>query len=108
MLPPIENLRDLPPAEVAERLLAEPEGQWFDRKSAGIGARELAETLVAVANAEGGLIAIGLSGGVCEGVDGRPAAQNETTTENDAKAQTSERMGNAPDKRARARKSGKQ
>ena len=77
MLPHIENLRELPPDEVAERLLAEPEGQWFDRKSARIEARTLAETLVAMANAEGGMIVIGLSGGVCEGVDDRQAAQNE-------------------------------
>ena len=65
------------PAEATERLLAEPEGQWFDRKSARIAPRELAETLVAMANAEGGLIVLGLSGGVCEGVDDRPAAQND-------------------------------
>ena len=77
MLPHIENLRELPPAAVAERLLAEPEGQWFDRKSARIEARTLAETLVAMANAEGGMIVIGLSGGVCEGIDDRRAAQNE-------------------------------
>ena len=77
MLPHIENLRELPPAAVAERLLAEPEGQWFDRKSARIEARTLAETLVAMANAEGGMIVIGLSGDVCEGVDNRQAAQNE-------------------------------
>lgn len=77
MLPHIENLRELPPAAVAERLLAEPEGQWLDRKSARIEARTLAETLVAMANAEGGMIVIGLSGGVCEGVDDRLAAQNE-------------------------------
>ena len=76
MLPPLENLSDLPPDAVSALLLAEPEGQWFDRKSARIGARELAETLVAMANAEGGLIAVGLSVGVCEGVDGRVAAQN--------------------------------
>ena len=76
MLPPLENLSALPPDAVSALLLAEPEGQWFDRKSARIGARELAETLVAMANAEGGLIAVGLSGGVCEGVDGRVAAQN--------------------------------
>lgn len=76
MLPPLENLLALPPDAVSALLLAEPEGQWFDRKSARIGARELAETLVAMASAEGGLIAVGLSGGVCEGVDGRVAAQN--------------------------------
>ena len=77
VLPPIENLAALTPEEATARLLAEPEGQWFDRKSARIGARELAETLVAMANAEGGVIVIGLSGGACEGVDERQASQND-------------------------------
>ncbi len=77
MLAHIENLREMAPDAVAERLLAEPEGQWFDRKSARIQARTLAETLVAMANAEGGMIVIGLAGGVCEGVDDRSAAQND-------------------------------
>lgn len=77
MLPPIENLRALPPSTVTERLLNEPEGQWFDRKSARIAARDLAETVVAMANAEGGMIAIGLYRGLCEGVDGQDKAQND-------------------------------
>lgn len=73
----MEHLRALRPEAVAERLLAEPEGQWFDRKSARIEARRLAESLVALANADGGTIVIGLSGGICEGVDGYRRAQNE-------------------------------
>lgn len=77
MLPPIENLQAMAPEEATALLLAESEGQWFDRKSARIAPRELAETLVAMGNAEGGLIAVGLSDGVCEGVDDWPEAQNE-------------------------------
>ena len=76
MLPPTEQLKTMSPAAVTERLLAEPEGQWFDRKSARIAARELARSLVAMANAEGGLIAIGLRDGACEGVDSHQQAQN--------------------------------
>ena len=76
MLPPLENLSAMPPHALTELLLAEPEGQWFDRKSARIAPRDLAETLVAMANAEGGMIALGLSGGLCEGVDDRRHAQN--------------------------------
>jgi ATP-dependent DNA helicase RecG len=68
MLPPLENLIDLSPEARTERLLAEREGQWFDRKSNRIAPRELAVTLVAMANAEGGIIAVGLHSGVCEGV----------------------------------------
>lgn len=77
MVPPIERLLTAPPAEVTELLLTAPEGQWFDRKSARIAARDLGKTLVAMANAEGGTIAIGLSDGRCEGVDDRPSAQNQ-------------------------------
>ena len=77
MLPPIERLLAAPPGEVTELLLAVPEGQWYDRKSARIAARDLGKTLVAMANAEGGTIAIGLFDGRCEGVDDRPSAQNQ-------------------------------
>ena len=76
MLPPLENLAALPSREITERLLAEPEGQWFDRKSARISARDLSETLAAMANAEGGMIAVGLSAGVCEGVNTVPEAHS--------------------------------
>lgn len=41
-------------------LATRPEDQWFDRKSARIEARDLAKTLVAFANAEGGLVAVGI------------------------------------------------
>ena len=50
-------------------LLGLPEDQWFDRKSARIGARELADTLIAFANAEGGAVVVGLSNGEVEGID---------------------------------------
>ena len=58
-------------------LLAEPEGQWFDRKSARIRAADLANPLVAMANADGGVLAIGLGGGECEGVDAGARDQND-------------------------------
>lgn len=51
-------------------MLTLAEDQWFDRKSVRIEPRKLAESLVGFANADGGTIAIGLSGGVVEGVDG--------------------------------------
>ena len=77
MLPVIDNLLALPPDEMIQRLLDEPESQWFDRKSARINGTDLAETLVAMANAEGGMIAIGLYDGVCEGISDRPGKQGE-------------------------------
>lgn len=57
-----------PPGEVGQRLLRLPEDQWFDRKSAKLAARDLAKPLTAFANAEGGVIVIGLWDGHVEGI----------------------------------------
>lgn len=73
----MDNLLAMSPEDLPRRLLEEPENQWFDRKSARVRGAELAKTLAAMANAEGGIIAIGLHDGVCEGIDGQPARQNE-------------------------------
>jgi ATP-dependent DNA helicase RecG len=51
-------------------LLALPEDQWFERKSARVAPKDLAVAIAAFANAEGGVIVIGLHGGVVEGVRG--------------------------------------
>lgn len=66
----------LPEGEVAQALSALPESQWFERKSARIAAKDLAVPLVALANAEGGVIVVGLHHGAVEDVDRRPAAVN--------------------------------
>ena len=76
MLPPLENLMRLSPGDLTERLLAGKEGQWFDRKSNRIAPRDLAIALVAMANAEGGIIVIGLHGGACEGVESVEGSHN--------------------------------
>jgi ATP-dependent DNA helicase RecG len=65
------------PAQRAERLLALPESQWFDRKSVRIEPKKLAECIVAFANADGGTIVVGLSGGKVEGVDSDPKRLND-------------------------------
>lgn len=57
-----------PPAEVGPRLLALPEDQWFDRKSAQIAPKDLGPPLIAFANAEGGVIVVGLSKGKVQGL----------------------------------------
>lgn len=77
-MPPFQIARALAgaPEGVGPALLEAPEDQWFDRKSARLAARELGNTLIAMANAEGGLIAIGLHNGVVEGTD-RFRSRNE-------------------------------
>lgn len=66
----------LPRTQVGEALLALPESQWFDRKSARERAKDLADTEIAFANAEGGVVVVGLHGGAVEGL-GPEAAQRE-------------------------------
>lgn len=60
-------------------LLHMPEGQTFDRKSAHIDPKALAITIVAMANADGGTLAIGLSDTTrrIEGVDNDAAHLND-------------------------------
>jgi ATP-dependent DNA helicase RecG len=53
------------------------EDQWFERKSARVTAQALANTIVAFANAEGGVIVIGISDDQIEGVDRSPDRQND-------------------------------
>lgn len=69
-MPTIDVLEALrrPVARRGAALLALREDQWFDRKSARISPRHLADTEVAFANAEGGIIVIGLHGGRIEGI----------------------------------------
>lgn len=59
----------LPPAELGPALLSIREDQWFDRKSRRVEARALADLLIGFANADGGLVVVGLSDGQIEGVD---------------------------------------
>lgn len=63
-----EGVEALSRVERAERLLGAAENQWFDRKSSRVSPRDLAEDLVGFANAEGGLIAVGLHSGEVDGL----------------------------------------
>src|SRR6202020_2364453 len=61
-------LNDLAPAEVGPALLELVEDQWFERKSARISARDLGDALIGFANADGGIVVVGLHDGKVEGV----------------------------------------
>jgi ATP-dependent DNA helicase RecG len=64
----IAQLRLLPDDQVAQLLAARAEDQWFDRTSARTTARHLGDLMVGFANAEGGLIVIGIHQGRIEGI----------------------------------------
>jgi ATP-dependent DNA helicase RecG len=67
----------LPPGDVGAALLAIPEDQWYDRKSVAGAPHALARHLIALANADGGTIVIGLSEGRVQGTDGLADHRNE-------------------------------
>lgn len=73
----VEQALTQPAGSVAHALLALVEDQWFDRKSARIKPRALADAIIGFANAEGGVIVVGLSDGRVEGTDKLGRARNE-------------------------------
>jgi ATP-dependent DNA helicase RecG len=66
---PARQALTLPPDEVGNALVALREDQWFDRKSARTSPVALAPVISGMANAEGGLIALGLHSGTVEGIE---------------------------------------
>lgn len=64
-----EQALALPASDRGPALLDLAEDQWFDRKSSRTQPKDLANVMIAFANAEGGTIVIGLWNGVVEGVD---------------------------------------
>lgn len=71
----VDRALALPADLVIPALMRLPEGQWFERKSARVDARGLAVSEVAMGNAEGGCIVVGLHDGAAESV--APARLNE-------------------------------
>lgn len=67
----------LPTGQVGRALSAVAEDQWFDRKSFRIAARELANVEIGFANADGGVIVVGIHDGEVEGSDSSPSHRNE-------------------------------
>ena len=65
-----------PVEEVGSGLLSLQEDQWFERKSNRIAPRELADALIGFANADGGLLVVGLHDGAVEGASSTPGRLN--------------------------------
>jgi ATP-dependent DNA helicase RecG len=72
----VENALNASPAEVGPQLASLPEDQWFERKSCRIAPRDLANALIGFANADGGMLVVGLDDGEVEGTDGDAARRN--------------------------------
>jgi ATP-dependent DNA helicase RecG len=66
----LEQLRLLPDDDRVDWLRGAAEGQWLERKGPRIRAKALADVMVGFANAEGGLICIGIDDGRIDGVNG--------------------------------------
>ncbi|HEX8959214.1 MAG TPA: ATP-binding protein, partial [Solirubrobacterales bacterium] len=72
----VETALGAPPDEVGMELIRLPEDQWFERKSSRIAPRDLANVLIGFANADGGIVVVGLSDGTVEGASGNPNRRN--------------------------------
>jgi len=73
----IEQLRLLPEDDVLETFRRRAEDQWFERKCPRITGRALADVMAGFANAEGGLIVLGIQDGALEGISALPGRVNE-------------------------------
>ena len=72
----LDSLLGLDAEARGARLVSASESQWFERKAFRINAKKLAAAVIGMANAEGGLVAVGLSQGRVEGVDADPRQVN--------------------------------
>ncbi len=72
----VESALNAPPVEVGAELASLPEDQWLERKSSRIAPRDLANTLIGFANADGGTVVVGLSDGRVEGTNGDLGRRN--------------------------------
>jgi len=72
----VESALNSPPLEVGPELAQLPEDQWLERKSSRIAPRDLANTLIGFANADGGIVIVGLSDGEVEGTNSNLERRN--------------------------------
>lgn len=77
--PTIHDLQQLDERRRAQLLLGRDEDQWFDRKTVRVAATTVADVLVGMANAQGGLVLIGIEKGRLDGIDGLTREINEWT-----------------------------
>lgn len=75
--PTLGQLRLLPDDAQVRWLRSAPEGQWLERKGPRVRGRAIGDLMVGLANAEGGLICIGIADGAIVGVDGDARLVNE-------------------------------
>lgn len=72
----VENALNAPTEEVGAALVGIAEDQWLERKSARVAPRDLGNTLIGFANADGGIVVVGLSEGEVEGTNGNLERRN--------------------------------
>jgi ATP-dependent DNA helicase RecG len=72
----VENALNALPEVVGSELAGVSEDQWLERKSARISPRDLANTLIGFANADGGIVVVGLSDREVEGTNGNLERRN--------------------------------
>jgi ATP-dependent DNA helicase RecG len=73
----VESALAAPHDKIGSVLASIPEDQWFERKSARIAARDLADALIGMGNADGGILVVGLHRSKVEGTDRSPEKRNE-------------------------------
>jgi len=72
----VESALNGSPARVGPILLELAEDQWLERKSSRVAAKDLANALIGFANADGGIVVVGLAEREIEGVDDKPSRLN--------------------------------
>ncbi|GAB2479001.1 ATP-binding protein [Luteococcus sediminum] len=73
----VTNLQAMDSAERQSLLFSVPEDQWVERKSVRVTAEVFAKSIIGMANAEGGLVVVGISEGVIEDLDANTRHVNE-------------------------------
>lgn len=72
----VENALNAPPEDIGPELAGLAEDQWLERKSSRIAPRDLANAMIGFANADGGIVVVGLADGEVEGTNGNLERRN--------------------------------